>query len=77
MLAAGCLKASLWTAAESDLFAMVKKFGFIPRDDSFPMAVHVFQDGSDASVALDGRQWLAWFGDRDVEHLVAPATAGQ
>jgi GNAT superfamily N-acetyltransferase len=73
MLAAGCLKASLWTAAESELFAVVKRFGFIPRDDSFPMAVHVFQDGPEAAAALDGRQWLAWFGDRDVEHLVSPA----
>ena len=75
MLAAGCLKASLWTAAESELFAIVKRFGFIPRDDSFPMAVHVFQDGPEAAAALEGRQWLAWFGDRDVEHLVSPVAA--
>ena len=73
MLAAGCLRASLWTAAESMLFSIVRRFGFVPREDSFPMAVHVFHDGPEAALALDGRQWLAWFGDRDVEHLVAPA----
>jgi hypothetical protein len=72
MLAERCVRASLWTASQSHLFALVKKFGFIPRDDAFPMAVHVFHDGPDADAALDGREWLAWFGDRDVEHLVSP-----
>jgi GNAT superfamily N-acetyltransferase len=75
MLAAGCVKASVWTAAETAIYAMVRKFGFIPRDDSFPMAVHVFHDGPEAAAALDARQWLAWFADRDVEHQVSPPAA--
>ena len=74
MRTADCLKASLWAPVESEMFARVKKFGFIARDDTFPMAVHVFDDGADAAVALEAREWLAWFGDRDVEHLVAPAS---
>jgi hypothetical protein len=67
MLAAGCLKASLWTPEQSLLFGLIRRFGFVPRDDAFPMAVHVYHDGPEAAVALTGREWLAWFGDRDVE----------
>jgi predicted N-acetyltransferase YhbS len=75
MLKAGCVRVSLWTPEQSPLFAVIRKFGFVPRGDSFPMAVHVYHDGPEAGTALDGRRWLAWFGDRDVE-AATPTPAG-
>jgi GNAT superfamily N-acetyltransferase len=75
MLAAGCVKASLWTPEQSPLFALIRRFGFVARDDAFPMAVHVYRDGPDAAIALESREWLAWFGDRDVEAAPPAPTA--
>jgi hypothetical protein len=75
MLREGCVKASLWAAEQSPLYGLVRKFGFLPRDDAFPMAVHVFHDGPEADAALRSDAWLAWFGDRDVE-AATPAPAG-
>lgn len=71
MLAAGCVKASMWIPEQSPLFSLIRRFGFLPRDDAFPMAVHVYRDGPETAMALKGHQWLVWFGDRDVE--AAPA----
>ena len=77
MLRAGCVKVSLWTPEQSPLFPVIRKFGFMPRGDSFPMAVHVYHDGEAADAALDGTKWLAWFGDRDVEAATPTAAVAE
>lgn len=68
MLENGAVKASIWVAQESRAFAVIRSFGFIPRDECFPMAVHVYNDGAEAETALDAQQWWAWYGDRDVQY---------
>lgn len=66
---AGCAKVSTWMARESPFFEIARSVGFIPRAETFPMAVHVLEDGPDSDILLDPRRWWAWFGDRDVERL--------
>ena len=69
MLERGSLKASIWVARENRVFTLLRSFGFLPRDDCFPMAVHVYHDGAEAETALEAARWWAWYGDRDVECL--------
>jgi hypothetical protein len=69
MSEAGCVKASIWTATANPLRRVIRNFGFLPRADRFPMAVHVYADGVEAQTALDAGGWWAWGADRDVEHL--------
>jgi predicted N-acetyltransferase YhbS len=71
MLERGCLRAYTWTAAESPLFSMIRRFGFIPRDQPFPMAVHVFHTTDETATAIDPRRWWIGYGDRDVPHLAS------
>jgi hypothetical protein len=67
MADANFLKASIWTPEDSPLFSYINAFGFVPRGDAFPLAVHVYHGGPRTDAALEGRRWLTWFGDRDVE----------
>jgi GNAT superfamily N-acetyltransferase len=67
MLAMGCVRASIWVATDNPFFTTIRDFGFVPRADRVPMAVHVYIDGAEAQAALDAPRWWAWFGDRDVE----------
>ncbi len=69
MLERGSLKASIWVARETRVWRLLRNFGFLPRVDCFPMAVHVYHDGAEAETALGAERWWAWYGDRDVESL--------
>lgn len=72
MLDGGCVKVSLAAPLDSPLLGAIRAFGFVARPDVVPMAVHVYHDGASIDPVLRGSEWLAWFADRDVEHL-APA----
>jgi len=71
MLERGCIKASIGAAMDCRFFPLIRQLGFLPREESVPMAVHVYHDGPGMDAVLDAGEWLAWFGDRDVEHLAA------
>jgi GNAT superfamily N-acetyltransferase len=72
MLERGCVKASIWAAVESRAYPWLRRLGFLPRERPWPMAVHVYRPGAEAEAALDPHRWWSWYGDRDVERLVAP-----
>jgi GNAT superfamily N-acetyltransferase len=71
MLERGCRRVSIWAAEETRAYHWVRRFGFVPREGPFPMAVHVYHPGPDAQAALDGARWWAWYGDRDVERAAS------
>jgi predicted N-acetyltransferase YhbS len=60
---------SVHAAEGSPFSAALRRFGFVPRADRAPFAVHALRECADAETALQADRWLLWYGDRDVERV--------
>jgi GNAT superfamily N-acetyltransferase len=71
------MKVSIWSAGARPFDAVIRRFGFVPRDDRLPMAVNVFRSGRSTQSVTTGSRWLAWLADRDIERLSSDTYSAQ